>query len=104
MNRSIMGAVALVLWIVISGVPAAAIERSGSDTASASTIVAKYAGLRSFDEAVTTMRPVISAAACNVECCCQVYDGNRMTHQCKSRDDCINAGGICRPKTDASCK
>ena len=107
MIRSIMGACVLSFALAHAGLSASAGEPGGQSVNQsvkpASTIIAAYAGLRSARRVPATPWPVVPVAACTAECCCQVYDGSKMTHQCKSRDDCINAGGLCRPKTDAKC-
>lgn len=103
MIRSIMGAFVLIFALAQAGLPASAGEPGGQSVKPASIISAAYTGLRSAKRVPATPWPVVPVAACTAECCCQVYDGSKMTHQCKSRDDCINAGGLCRPKTDAKC-
>jgi len=103
MIRSIMGAFVLIFALAHAGLPASAGEPGGQSVKPASIIIAAYTGLRSAKRVPATPWPVVPVAACTAECCCQVYDGSKMTHQCKSRDDCINAGGLCRPKTDAKC-
>jgi hypothetical protein len=103
MIRSIMGACVLILALAHAGLPASAGEPGSQSVKPASTIIAAYTGLRSAARVPATPWPVVPAAACTAECCCQFYDGSKMTNACKSRDDCINAGGICRSKTDAKC-
>jgi hypothetical protein len=39
-----------------------------------------------------------------MECCCQLFVDGSMKSQCKSRDDCMTGGGICRSNTDPKCK
>lgn len=104
MIRSIVGSLILILGMTLAILPATAGETGTPTTETASTVVAKYAWVRTGNAGAVTPWPVVPVAACTAECCCQVYAGGSMTHQCKSRDDCINAGGICRPKTDANCK
>jgi len=101
MIRSFLGTCVL---IVAFALPAMAGDPGGPSVKPVPTILASFTGLRSGAvQAPATPWPVVPVAACTAECCCQLYDGSKMTHQCKSRDDCINAGGLCRPKTDAKC-
>lgn len=105
MVRSLVSAFILLLAVIISAPPASAAEPNGSSTeTTAASLVAKYAWVRSGNEGTVTPWPVVPVAACSAECCCQVFEGGNVTHQCRSRDDCINAGGICRPNSDAKCK
>jgi len=103
MIRSFLGTCVLIVAFALAGLPAAAGESGGQRVKPVSTVVAVYTGLRSGVRVPATPWPVVPVAACTAECCCQFYDGSKMSNQCKSRDDCINAGGLCRPKTDPKC-
>jgi len=104
MIRVIVGACALILAFslpAVAGQPDG--QLGGQGVKPASTIVAAYSGLRSGARVPATPWPLVPVAACTMDCCCQYFEGGKMANQCKSRDDCINAGGLCRPKTDAKC-
>ena len=98
-----MGACVLIFAFALATLPATAGGSGSQSVKPESTVIAAYTGLRSAKPTMATPWPVVPVAACTAECCCQFYDGSKMNHQCKSRDDCINAGGLCRPKTDAKC-
>jgi hypothetical protein len=105
MIRSIVGACVLVFGIALAGLPAAADETSDDAAKPASSIVAVFSGLPSAGKAAAqTPWRTVPVAACSAECCCQIYDGGKMVYQCKSQNDCINEGGLCKSKTDAQCK
>jgi hypothetical protein len=93
----------MLVGLVLAGAPAIAAEPIAPAETAVSPVLVKFAPLWSGKDAESTQRRAIPVAACTMDCCCQFFEGGGMKNQCKSRDDCITAGGICKAKTDAKC-
>ena len=104
MIRSVAASIILLLGLVLAAAPAAAAGSNDSAVSASMPTMAKYAWLWSDKGGVTPQRRYIAVAACTAECCCQMAVSGKTKNQCMSRDDCINAGGICRNKADEKCK
>ena len=108
MIRSLAASILLLLALGLTASPAMAAAPDGSAAPASDSTLSKYAWLwsdKSADTRSATAQPKATpVAACTMDCCCQLFVNGSMKNQCKSRDDCINAGGICRNKSDARCK
>ena len=104
MIKSIAASIIILLGLAFAAAPAATAASGESAATAAPSTLTKYAWLWSDKGGVSAPRRYIPVAACTMECCCQLFVDGSMKNQCKSRDDCINAGGICRSKTDERCK
>jgi hypothetical protein len=91
------------LGFALAGPPADAAEPAGSTAAAPSPAFMKYAWMWSGKDADAPARRYVPVAACTMDCCCEFFQGGERKSQCKSHDDCLNAGGICRSKSDAKC-
>jgi hypothetical protein len=103
MLRTVAVSIVMLVGLMLAGAPAMAVEPVTPVKTTVSPILAKFAPLWSGKDADATKRRTIPVAACTMDCCCQYFEGGGMKNQCKSRDDCIAAGGICKSKTDAKC-
>jgi hypothetical protein len=103
MIRPIAATIILLLGLAFAAAPASAGSDDSAASASSATL-AKFAWMWTDKSAATPPRQYLPAAACAMECCCQLFVDGSMKNQCRSRDDCINAGGICRTNTDPKCK
>ncbi len=103
MLRTVAVSIVMLVGLVLAGAPASAVEPVSPAETAVSPVLVKFAPLWSGKDAAATQRRPIPVAACTMDCCCQYFEGGGMKNQCKSRDDCITAGGICKAKTDAKC-
>lgn len=102
MLKTVAVSIVMLAGLLLAGAPASAAEPVSAETA-VTPILVKFAPLWSGKDSEATQRRIIPVAACTMDCCCQYFEGGGMKNQCKSRDDCIAAGGICKAKTDAKC-
>jgi hypothetical protein len=107
MSRSFAASILLLLGLAFAAAPAVAAGSSDSAAPASASTFSKYAWLwsdKSADKgAATSQQRATPVAACAMDCCCQMVVGGSTKNECKSRDDCINAGGICHNKSDARC-
>ena len=103
MIRTIAASFCLLLAVVAAGAPAGAAEPVDSTTSALSPALEKSAWIWSGRDAGTPPRRSIPVAACTTDCCCEFVEAGTRKNQCKSHDQCLEAGGICRNKTDAKC-
>jgi len=103
MIRTIVASLCLLLGFAMAGAPAGAADPAGSTTAAPSAAYLKYAWMWSGKDAGAPARRFLPVAACTTDCCCEFVEAGARKSQCKSHDDCLTLGGICRNKADAKC-
>jgi len=103
MVRKFVAAFVLSLGMMITAASVAE-AGDGAKAQPTSSVVTTYAWMWADKNGPATPRwPVLPVAACTADCCCHLFEGGSMKNQCLSRDQCIDAGGICRSKTDSKC-
>jgi len=103
MIRITVASLCLLLGFAMAGAPAGAAEPAGTAPAASSPSLAKYAWMWSGKDAGASPRRFVPVAACTMDCCCESVEAGARKNQCKSHDECLNLGGICRSKADAKC-
>lgn len=103
MFKTVAASLILLVGLVLAGTPAFAAEPVAPAETAISPVLVKFAPLWSGQDAAAGQRSATPVAACTMDCCCQYFEGGGMKNQCKSRDDCITAGGICKKNSDAKC-
>lgn len=103
MLRTVAVTIVMLVGLALAGASAIAAEPVAPAETAVSPVLVKFAPLWSGKDSEATQRRAIPVAACTMDCCCQYFEGGGMKNQCKSRDDCITAGGICKKNSDAKC-
>lgn len=103
MIRTVALSLALVLGLAFAPAPAGAAGQDDSTVTASAPALVKFAWMWT-EKTPPASRPYIPVAACTMECCCQLFVDGSMKSQCKSRDDCMTGGGICRSNSDPKCK
>jgi len=103
MIRTIAASLCLLLGFAMAASPAVAADPAGTTIAAPAPALTKFAWMWSGKDAGAPTRRFVQAAVCTMDCCCEFFEAGARKNQCKSHDECLNAGGICRSKTDAKC-